>query len=261
MGRYANRKRLYRFRGGTNDGVIFALLLIAFGILLLGFNTGHLPSEWKSFLLSWPMLLLVIGLLNVCRCNLVFGIIVAAIGKFFLFPRAAGIYPDDRIYEQFTSTYWPVLIIIFGVLIFLSVIMTPRRFLCRHYKGNRKDSFTENTGNIGNQDGKINYQQTFSGTEQVILDPIFKGGNIETTFGGIDLDLRRTSLAEGDTFLNIKTTFGGVVIKVPDSWEIEIHSNAFAGGVNDSRVKNNDRDKSRKLVIIAKCTFGGVEIK
>jgi predicted membrane protein len=255
MGRYADKKRRFRFHAGTNDGAVFALLLVAAGMLLLGFNTGHLPSVWKGFFFSWPMLLLVAGFLAVCKCNLIFGISVAAAGKFFLLSRAAGIYPGDRTYEQFLSTYWPVLIIIFGILIFLSVIIRPRRFVYGHYKEERKESFTENP------DGRINYQATFGGTEQVILDPLFKGGNIETTFGGIDLDLRRTSLAEGDTFLNIKTTFGGVVIKAPDSWEIEIHSNSFAGGVNDSRVKNDDRDKSRKLVLIAKCTFGGVEIK
>jgi predicted membrane protein len=251
MGRCANRKRLRRPYAEINNGAIFALLLIAFGMLLLGFNTGYLPSAWQRFFLSWPMLLFIIGILYVCRGRLILGIILAVAGKFFLFSRADDIYLYD-IHGQFLSTYWPVFIIILGIFILLSILITPRLFT---YRGNRTESYT------GSPDGKINYRSTFSGTEQVILDPIFKGGNIETTFGGIELDLRRTSLAEGDTFLNVQTTFGGVEIKAPDSWEIEIHSNTFAGGVNDSRVKNNDKDKSRKLIILAKCTFGGIEIK
>ena len=84
---------------------------------------------------------------------------------------------------------------------------------------------------------------------------------IEVTFGGIELDLRRTTLAEGDTFLNINVVFGGVEITAPDNWDIEIRPNRFAGGIEDSRVKGLEKDRSRKLIIIAKCTFGGIDIK
>jgi predicted membrane protein len=251
MGRCTDRKHIRRSYAGISSGAVFALLLIAFGMLLLGFNTGYLPSAWKIFFFSWPMLLFIAGILYVCRGRLILGVILAVTGKFFLFSRADDIYLYD-IHKQFLSTYWPVFIIVLGVFILLSILITPRLFT---YNEGRKESYT------GNQDGKIDYRSTFSGTEQVILDPIFKGGNIETTFGGINLDLRRTSLAEGDTFLNVQTTFGGIEIKAPDSWEIEIHSSTFAGGVNDSRMKNNDKDKSRKLIILAKCTFGGIEIK
>jgi predicted membrane protein len=251
MGRCADRRRIRRSYAGISNGAVFALLLVAYGMLLLGFTTDYFPYPWKLFFFSWPMLLFVAGILYVCRGRLILGVILAVTGKFLLFSKADDVYLYD-IHGQFLSTYWPIFIIVLGIFIFLSIIMTPRLFT---YNGSGKDSYT------GNRDGKINYQSTFSGTEQVILDPIFKGGNIETLFGGINLDLRRTSLAEGDTFLNVQTTFGGIEIKAPDNWDIEIHSSTFAGGVNDSRMKNNDKDKSRKLIIIAKCTFGGIEIK
>ena len=77
----------------------------------------------------------------------------------------------------------------------------------------------------------------------------------------MELDLRRTSLAEGDTFLYVKAVFGGVEITAPDNWDIEIHSKGFVGGVSDSRVKNIEKDHTKKLIIIAQSTFGGIEIK
>jgi predicted membrane protein len=252
MRRCTNKDRSHRSYAGIHDGTVCALLLIAAGLFLLGFNTGNLPHEWKSFFFSWQMLLFVIGSVSMCRFHFISGIIIAASGIFFLHSRVAGIYPGD-IYESFMSTFWPVLIIALGILLFFAIIFKPKRcgWKCVDERGNEAQ----------NADGKINYRFVFSGTEQVILDPIFRGGSIEATFGGMELDLRRTSLPEGDTFLHVKITLGGVVMTIPDSWEIEIHQKSFAGCVNDSRVKNSDKDKSRKLVIMAKCTLGGIEIK
>jgi predicted membrane protein len=259
MGRGVNRNGFYRSHDRTGNGIVFALLLIAAGMLLLGFNTGNLPAVWEDFFFSWPMALLIIGVVNVCRFRFLSGIIIAATGKFFLFSRASGIYPGDVLYEAFVSTYWPVLIIVSGMLIFFAIIIKSGRFRCRHSGRYRRGANFVNENE--NQDGKINFQVAFGGSEQVILDPVFKGGRIDIRFGGMELDLRRTSLAEGDTFLSVKTFFGGLEIKAPDSWEIETRSALFVGGVDDSRVKNNGKDKSRKLILVAKCTFGGIEIK
>ncbi|MDR1119948.1 MAG: DUF5668 domain-containing protein [Dysgonamonadaceae bacterium] len=255
MGRCTNKNRLHRSYVGIHNGTVFALLLIAAGVLLLGFNTGYLPLEWRNFFFSWPMLLLVIGFMNVCRFRFISGIIIIVAGMFLFLSRATAAYFP----ESFLSTYWPVLIIVLGILLFLAILLKPKRFGRKCIDGYRKDIHHANAGADG--DGKINYRFVFSGMEQVVLDPVFRGGNIEAIFGGMELDLRRTSLPEGDTFLHVKAIFGGVEITVPDSWEIEIHPKPFAGGVDDSRMKNSDRDKSRKLVVIAECTFGGIEIK
>jgi predicted membrane protein len=97
--------------------------------------------------------------------------------------------------------------------------------------------------------------------EQVILDPVFKGGMIETVFGGMELDLRRTSLPEGETYLYVKAVFGGVEIKAPEDWLIEIRSEAVLGGVTDDRIKSQNMDHTRKLIIVANAVFGGVTVR
>lgn len=259
LGQSIRKENTYQRHGGLSSGIIFALLLIAGGTLMLCFNTGILNPIWKGFFLSWPMLLFIVGSINICRLRIILGIICAATGKFFLMEKAMIIYPDNFVYEQFISTYWPALIIIFGILIFLCIIIRPGRYKRKRHKGNWKENYMP--GENENNDGKINYQFTFSGTEQVILDPVFRGGNIDLTFGGMELDLRRTSLAEGETFLYINAIFGGVEITAPDNWDIEIRSETIVGGVTDSRVKNIDKDHTKKLIIISKCTFGGIEIK
>lgn len=244
--------------GGANHGTTFAFLLIAGGLLLLCFNTGMLNPAWKNFFFSWPMLLFVIGATNLSRLHVVSGTILVATGLFFLIEKTSAIYPYDIHLGPFVATYWPALIILLGVLILLGAIFRSGRLGRRHHhKGNW--NYTPNEQEIN--DGKINYQFSFSGTEQVFLDPVFKGGSIDVTFGGMELDLRRTSLAEGDTFLYVKTTFGGVEITAPDNWDIEIRSKAVLGGVSDSRDKNIEKDRTRKLIIVANSTLGGIEIK
>ena len=246
--------------GRINHNAVFAFVLVAIGLLLLEFNMGLLPIIWKSFFFSWPMALLVFSIGQLFKPNFIWGVVLSLISIFFLFSRASDIYPYIEFYEQFISTFWPLLIIIAGVLILLSIFLRPGQNRIRFYHkktcgDDKKPNQSENT------DGKINYSLTFSGTEQVILDPVFKGGNIEITFGGLELDLRRTALAEGDTFLYINVVFGGVEITAPDNWDIEIRPNRFAGGIEDSRVRGVEKDRTRKLIIIAKCTFGGIDIK
>ena len=241
-------------------GIVFALLLIAVGLLLLGFNTGNLPLIWKKFFFSWPVLVFIIGAINIIRKSyFTFGIIAVAVGAFFSLSKVVDIFPDSFVYKQFASIYWPALIIVLGVLIIVSIALKPKRTKQECFKGCRDKAYGTNEDD--NKDGKINYRLIFSGTEQVVLDPVFKGGNINITFGGMELDLRRTFLPEGDTFLHVKATFGGVEITAPESWDIEVRSNAFLGGVDDSRNKDADRDKSRRLIIVSQCTFGGLVIQ
>ena len=260
MGRSLAKKNVHRCANNdVNGGLIFALILVAVGLLLLGFNTGFFPVVWKGFFFSWAMLIFIFGCGCLCDRHFIWGIILIVIGKFFLLSNVSNIYPDALVlYEKIISTYWPIGIIFIGLLILLSIFTRSKMFYVRT-KVQWKDDKIPNESE--NHDGKINYKFTFSGTEQVILDPVFKGGNIDITFGGMELDLRRTSLAEGDTYLYINVVFGGIEITAPDNWDIEIRQNRFAGGIEDSRVKGLEKDKTRKLIVIAKCTFGGIDIK
>ena len=243
----------------ADNSIIFAFLLIAVGLLLLGFNTGYFPLLWKNFFFSWSMLFVLIGAINLFRNHFILGIIIISAGIFFLLPKAKTIYPDI-INKQLASSYWlPICIIIAGVLIILSIIFKSGRCKSQQKETCKKEPYSARDNQ--NKDGKINYRFTFGGTEQVILDPVFKGGNIDITFGGMELDLSRTSLPEGDTFLYVKATFGGIEITAPENWKIENHSDIFVGGFDDSRSKEIEKEKNRKLIIVSKCRFGGIAIQ
>jgi predicted membrane protein len=263
MGRIITQTGKYWKYGGYHNGIVFALLVIGVGILWLCLNGGMLPYVWKSFFISWPMLLFVIGSIELCKIHYIPGIILISLGTFFLFPRISDILPGVLFNGPFFSVYWPVFIIIGGLLIFFSILLKPQQFLRIHHHRHQKGCWDDNhsTTQEENRDGKINYKCVFSGTEQVILDPVFKGGYIETVFGGIELDLRRTSLPEGETFLHVNAAFGGVDIQAPEEWHIETRSESVFGGVSDDRIKVREIDYTKKLIIVANAVFGGVTIR
>jgi|GEM_PF-207627 len=256
MGRIIVRGSEYGRYSGTYKGITFALLVIGIGVLWLCLNGGMLPATWKPFFISWQMLLFVIGCMELCKIHYVGGIIIASIGTYFLVP----LFPGTTIDTQLLSTWWPVFLVIAGLLIFFSILIKPKRFRWSHHYDRQKWGRGHFVQPDENQDGKINYEMIFSGTEQVILDPVFKGGEISTVFGGMDLDLRMTSLAEGETVLHVKSVFGGVKIKAPAAWNIEIHSESVFGGVTDNRIKSQEKDMTRKMVILAEAVFGGITI-
>jgi hypothetical protein len=263
-----------RHRTG-NSGAVFALLLTVSGVLLLCFNAGLLPVAWRPFFFSGAMLLYVLGAVAVCRAHLLGGGAAMLAGAFFLIPKTALIYPGEPLCEQFCETYWPVLLILPGVIIFCHAMFHrhwhPDRRMYHRHRPHWKDHAWANwwqqhnrcTGASESGDGRIDYQSVFGGIEQVILDPVFHGGTLEAILGGIELDLRHTSLPDGETYLYATTVFGGIQITVPPEWNIEIiPAKTIAGGVNDTRtVHTPPTCPDRKLIIVAECSFGGVVIK
>ena len=101
----------------------------------------------------------------------------------------------------------------------------------------------------------------FSGVKQVVLDELFRGASIRNSFGGTELDLRRTDIPLGETYIDIECNFGGVEIYVPLDWKIELQANAFLGSCEDKRIPGINIDQSRVLVIRGNVSFGSIEIK
>jgi predicted membrane protein len=83
---------------------------------------------------------------------------------------------------------------------------------------------------------------------------------LKAVFGGIELDLRKAYLPEGDTYLNIEAVFGGISLFVPDNWLLEERVESVCGGVDDSRHFRTQTDTSRKLIINGSVVFSGIEI-
>jgi predicted membrane protein len=91
----------------------------------------------------------------------------------------------------------------------------------------------------------------------------FKGGDVTSILGGVELDFREADVAERPATININTLMGGVDIKVPESWGVDLRVSALLGGVADERkgrVAQPDGG-SPHLVLTGLAIMGGVTIK
>ena len=102
----------------------------------------------------------------------------------------------------------------------------------------------------------------FSGAKTVMLDPVFRGGDLRNVFGGIEIDLRRTRLEARETFVDIDCSFGGITLYVPDSWNVQLQVSSVFGSCEDERPHfSPDTDPEHTVVLRGSVLFSGVEIK
>lgn len=119
-----------------------------------------------------------------------------------------------------------------------------------------------NANEIEGTDGIYVRNVVFGGNEDIFLEPVFRGGKIDVVFGGVELDLRRASLPEGDTHLHIQAVFGGVKLYLPDDWMVVSKIDAVLGGVENKHFsKTVQSDASRRLILSGEVIFGGCEIR
>ena len=233
---------------GIYGKILVATLFIVAGVLLLARNVGWITEDLFSALVSWQMLLIVFGIYMMTKRAFIRGLILFAIGAYFLAPHVAWLPVDVN------AILLPVVLVGIG----LAFIFKPRKQ--RPWGGNPRGKEFMNT-QYESADGILRSENSFSGVRQVVLDEVFRGGTIQNTFGGTAIDLRRTTLPEGETFLDIACTFGGIEIYVPSSWKIVFRCNSCLGGCEDKRFGDGVIDQSRVLVIRGDVTFGGIEIK
>ncbi|MDR0713729.1 MAG: cell wall-active antibiotics response protein [Bacteroidales bacterium] len=246
--------------------LIFGLLMIASGVCLFAFNMNFLPQEYKTVVFSWPMLIFAIGFsMLFSSSHKRFSLFLMLVGILFLFPklqRATGS-------NLGTQDNWPVILVIIGfVFLFKSLF---RQYFIRSHRREHEhfwnsrvkwhDRMKEQWDRRADT-GYINRNYVFGGVREKIDMQAFKGGDINCVFGGIELDLSDSKLAEGVHTLEINTVFGGVNIYIPVDWKIEIRQDQMFGRFVDNRpMPNFEINENNLLVMEVTSVFGGGEIR
>ena len=94
---------------------------------------------------------------------------------------------------ELSNAFFPLILIIIGIFIVIQSLKVKKVFK-------------------RNDDNLKNYYGIFSGLEERVTDSSFKGANIYSIFGGVDLDLRNLELKE-DITINAYSIFGGTEVK------------------------------------------------
>ncbi len=193
-----------------------AIGLIAIGVLLLVANLGlfslSIGTLFGSF---WPLILIALGIWKLFAdrgVSIVAPVVLVGLGAVFL---------ASTLDIIGWGASWPLIIIVVGVAVLLQGVQF------------RKAS------SVPKGPDTINIVTIFSGEESRIASQSFRGGQVTAIFGGGELDLREAQLAPGAT-LNITALFGGVEMKVPESWRVDVHGAALFGGIENKQKSTAD---------------------
>lgn len=263
-------KEEYYFKRGrknnNSDKIGFAIFLVLFGVVLLLSNIGVIPVEYKSIILSWQALVIVIGIWSLVKRNYVAGILLLVVGVFFIYPKICYLFPT-----YFTcinvdiKTYWPVLLILFGILLIVRKPSANRR--CREWEDRfhahkSRSRRMEKDTQVQNESEYIEKNIMFGSAEQIVLSSNFRGGEGNVMFGELIIDLRKAALAEGDNMIELNVMFGNIVIYVPDSWFIEVQSSTVLGSFEDKRnIIDSSCKGTSRLLVKGSAMFGSGEIR
>ncbi|MDR3127206.1 MAG: cell wall-active antibiotics response protein [Tannerellaceae bacterium] len=232
-----------------------SLALIATGTLFMAHNFGYIDDCLFRSLVSWKTLLVVLGLINLVKRRFFWGVFFILGGGYFMIPPELG-----------ARHFWPLLLIIGGLLLlfrlrhpFASPLVSMHKRCHRRFFRNYGGAIPRETSTV--EDGYVRSDVTFGAARHIVLDPVFKGAQLDVSFGNIVLDLVRTQLEEEETFIHVDNSFGGVELFVPSSWNVIIEVESIFGSCIDRRFRSPEVDASHKLIIRGEVSFGGLEIK
>ena len=135
---------------------------------------------------------------------------------------------------------WPVILVIAG----LSLILKP--FRRRRVKTAEDSGVFETTAILG-------------GSSRSLSAADFRGGDAVAIMGGCEIDLRDCGSEGGPAEIDTFAFWGGIEIKVPNDWEVQVKGVAILGGYADE-TRTVPGESRKVLVITGTAIMGGVEI-
>ncbi|MBI5216326.1 MAG: cell wall-active antibiotics response protein [Ignavibacteriae bacterium] len=185
------------------------------------------------------------------------GVILILIGGLFLLDNLG--VAD---FGEVISTFWPLILIVWG----FTVLRNRRKPKPETCDLPRTDIHQTLGGEL------IHESNVFGDIFLSITSQVFKGGSINGTFGDIELDLSKTTFAEGEHFLRIHGVFGDCTIITPKDSAVTVSASSTAGdlyvfgqkksGFSPSidAVSPSYANSTSRLKIMVSITFGDIKV-
>jgi predicted membrane protein len=225
----------------VNRRVMFGIILIAVGGIWILQQLGVIPPVLREILISWQMLLILIGAFSLINGNDVTGWILILIGGVFLIPHMVEVPWELR------RLAWPVLLVVAGAVMLVRYRRKPEISIRNDEK--QLDFFDDFV--------------VFGGREIVVNSQSLIGGRSTVIFGGSEYDLRIARLCPDGAVIDCVSVFGGNSFKIPPDWAVKNEVSTIFGAFTDKRgnVIPDRHDLSKTLIIRGFTAFGGIEIK
>ncbi|MFN8253213.1 MAG: DUF5668 domain-containing protein [Ferruginibacter sp.] len=245
----------------VRNRIATGLLLVVIGLVLFADKLGVIIPKW---VISWPMLLVVIGLYTGFKHSFqnATWFILVLVGGIFLW--------DEMMMDLSLKPYIIPIVLVAAGLIVMMRPRQPKRTWGggRHRRWERwNERAAEQTMNQDpppadsiTGDDYIKIDCLLSGVERTILSKNFKGGRISCIMGGAELDLTKADI-QGTAILQLHEIMGGVSLMIPSNWTIQNNISGILHGLEDRRSGQMQPDPHKVLVLQGSAIMAGVEIK
>ncbi len=224
-------------RNGSGAQSLIGLVLLTVGGLLFAHNLDLIDARplWRF----WPVAVLAVGLFKVVvpgsRGDKGLGIVLTVFGGAQL-ARVLGYWspaPADVVAL--------VLMTIGGLFLFRGVF------------GRAAPEVPRDAGET------LSAFAVLAGFERTSNSQNFRGGELTAVMGGCEIDLRMASM-RAPAVIDVFAMWGGIEIRVPDDWTVELNGTPLLGGfVDNSRPPAMPTDK--RLIVRGVALMAGVEVK
>lgn len=221
--------------------VVMGLVVVAFGVLLLLRQLGVLPASVNVGDL-WPLVLVGFGLGHVgWRRGLVGNLLWLTVG-------VAGVLlllDNLDVLHVGLAQYWPVLVVLGGLAIMLK---RPRHRVDR-VRETASEDFLRRSVTLGGAQIRVDSRQ-------------FRGGELSSVMGGIELDLLQADIAGDEAILDFHVVMGGVEVRVPEAWRVVNEVEPTLGAIEDRTARRAVGDEpGRRLVLRGKVVMGEISVR
>jgi predicted membrane protein len=250
--------------------IVFGIIAVAVGIFLLLYNLGQIEEAVYPLVISWQSLLVAIGLTlffdwKSDRDHPVAGFVLISTGVLFLLPEICD-YLQITPLINIKKLIIPVLIILAGFIFIFHVSVEKKnpKWLKKHQKycDDFEDMPFEKTSLQSG--GVVKREYVFTASKEKWTYGKLRNVELEAVFSGVELDFSQAELAEDvkvAVHIKISVVFGGVVLFVPEDWNIMIQKTGVFGGFVDSRPNNREVNEDKLVIMELDSVFGGGEIK
>jgi hypothetical protein len=236
-------------RSCASPQLAIGLLILTLGVLFLLNNLGLADAhDWFKF---WPVVIIALGAVKLIYARHAAAAVGAScwilVGLWLLLNKL-GIVKLE--FWRALLLYWPLVLVGVG----LSIVW--RTF--------RRGDDVRARGDVDSANSVRTFQ-VFGGTKRAIASSDFKGGELTTIFGGVNLDLSRAQIASSEdgvpeATLDLLVMWGGVELRVPDGWIVDVRVSPILGGIED-RTRPSADPRAPRLVLQGNIIMGGVEVK
>jgi len=229
---------------GSAERMVPAIVLIAVGAIFLLHNL-HIFYLQDLIHRYWPTILIAIGVVKLVdsreNSGRIGGGVLVGVGAVFL-AQSLG-YLEIAFWDL-----WPVILIAIGVAMLFQFDLGAHVGV-REIRNDRWGFSKESA--------------VFGGGRRVIVDQNFTKAKYDAVFGGFEIDMRQANIAGESALLDLNAVFGGIEVKIPESWSVVMKGAGVFGGYADSTRQPDPRlyPNPKRLICKGGAVFGGIEIK